>query len=66
MVEPFADQLKTHTKFCPLDVSEGFSKGMCAVIAFKVYGFAPLLNHAVYGLGFSDLGGLSGLGIFDV
>ena len=49
MVEPFADQLKTHTKFCPLNVSEGFSKGMCAVIAFKVYGFAPLLDHAVYG-----------------
>ena len=22
---------------------------MCAIIAFKVYGFAPLLNHAVYG-----------------
>ena len=49
MVEPFADQLKTHPQFCPLNISEGFSKGMCAIIAFKVYGFAPLLNHAVYG-----------------
>ena len=49
MVEPFAAQLKPHTKFRPLNISEGFSKGMCAVIAFKVYGFAPLLNHAVYG-----------------
>ena len=49
MVEPFADQLKTHSKFCPLNVSEGFSKWMCTIIAFKVYGFAPLLNHAVYG-----------------
>ena len=49
MVEPFADQLKTHTKFCPLNVSEGFSKGMCAIIAFKVYDFAPFLNHAVNG-----------------
>jgi len=29
-VEPFADQLKTHTKFCSLNISEGFSKGMCA------------------------------------
>ena len=45
MAEPFADQLKTHTKFCSLNISDGFSKGMCAIIAFKekwVHFFGPV------------------------